>query len=402
MSVRERSKKFTSSITHRILAMEFLSEFIFIYPFYGIMFGQRGAVSAAGIGVLLTTLQITTVVAEVPTGIIADKFSKKWVLLAAKLMKALAFLSWLLMPSFIGYFIGFILWGIAEALNSGAFQAYLYESLSADNKSKFGPLYARVNSMTAFAVLAAFGGSFIIGPRYNLLLVLSVLACLAAMYFAATLPAGERIVAEEKPRILAGAVKHIYGTVALRELLMGAIIVGCLANVLVEYMAFYYTQSGVSLKTLPLILAVGNIIGILLYWHMSKLEVFAKKYKLALLVGTGVVFAVSFSFGTFGVVLGYLVMVRVARFATVHYESTMQHLSQDATRATIGSIYSFVAKLLAAGLFMSIGFFAQNNIIIRPVRYAVLGTIGAFALSQILLSRNIKLRKNSGKTTVSI
>ncbi len=388
-----KDSKLTLSITHRILAMEFISEFIVIYPFYAIMFGKRGGVSAAGISLILTAWQITTVIAEVPTGIIADKFSKKWVLLAAKLLRVMALTSWLVLPSFTGYLLGFVLWGIGDALNSGAFQAYLYESLSAPNKNKFGSLYARVNTMTALAVMGAFAVSFLLGPQYNLLLALSVLACLVAAYLAATLPAGVRIVAEEKPRILSSAVRHIFRTVSLRELLVGAILIGCLSTVLIEYMALYYTQSGVTLRILPLLLIAGNIIGATLYWHMAKLEDFAERYRLALVIFISLLFVLSFHAGKAGIILGYLLLVRVIRFVLVHYESVMQHLAKDETRATIGSLYSFSARLLAAGLFVIVGLLAENNDIVHPVRYVVIGTVAVFILSQVLLAHRKKLRK---------
>src|SRR5687768_8630211 len=74
-------------LTKRIFALSFMSEFIVIYPFYVIMFGERGDVSAGGVGILLASWMIVSVLAEVPTGIIADKMSKKWSLVLGHVLQ---------------------------------------------------------------------------------------------------------------------------------------------------------------------------------------------------------------------------------------------------------------------------------------------------------------------------
>src|SRR5690606_27021077 len=102
-------------IAKRMFVLAFMSEFIVIYPFYVIMFGERGDVSAAGIGLLLAIWMIVSVLAEVPTGVIADKFSKKWSLVLGHALQFLTFAAWLAAPNFIGYLVGFIIWGVGEA-----------------------------------------------------------------------------------------------------------------------------------------------------------------------------------------------------------------------------------------------------------------------------------------------
>ena len=136
---------------NRIYTLSFMSEFIVIYPFYVIMFGDRGHVSAAGVGLLLAVWMIVAVLAEVPTGVIADKMSKKWSLVLGRVMQLVTFMIWLFFPNFNGYLIGFVIWGIGEAFISGAFQAYLYESLGDTSKKSFVRIYSRNSYFTMAA-----------------------------------------------------------------------------------------------------------------------------------------------------------------------------------------------------------------------------------------------------------
>jgi MFS family permease len=175
-------------LTKRIFALAFMSEFIVIYPFYVIMFGERGNVSAAGIGLLLAAWMVVSVLAEVPTGIIADKISKKWSLVLGRIMQLLTFTIWLIFPGFAGYLIGFMVWGIGEAFISGAFQAYLYESLDANHKKSFGKIYSRSSAFTMLAYMAAGFAAFLIGPHYPSLLVLSMAVSLVSLWITLSLP----------------------------------------------------------------------------------------------------------------------------------------------------------------------------------------------------------------------
>jgi MFS family permease len=195
-------------LVKRMFALSFFSEFIVIYPFYVIMFGERGGVSAAGIGLLLAVWMIVSVLAEVPTGVIADKMSKKWSLTLGHVMQLATFTIWLLAPNFTGYLAGFVVWGIGEAFISGAFQAYLYESLDDANKKSFGKIYSRSSAFTMLAYTTGSLAAFAIGPQYPLLLILSIAVSAISLLIILGLPkvpnkaAATQVDVELKPKIL--------------------------------------------------------------------------------------------------------------------------------------------------------------------------------------------------------
>jgi MFS family permease len=91
-------------------------------------------------------------VAEVPSGALADRFSRRGCLVVAGLLQAAAFGVWLALPGFPGYAAGFVVWGLGGALLSGAQEALLHDGLAAVGAAD---RYATVQGWVTAAGLAA-------------------------------------------------------------------------------------------------------------------------------------------------------------------------------------------------------------------------------------------------------
>ena len=116
-------------------AYRFLDTFVLIFPFYTVMFTEHG-MNAAQIGVALAAWSLTGVALEIPTGALADRVSRRWLLFAAQVFRGAGFLVWALFPGFWGYLIGFVLWGVKSALVSGTFEALLYDELRDEGRQQ--------------------------------------------------------------------------------------------------------------------------------------------------------------------------------------------------------------------------------------------------------------------------
>jgi len=161
---------------------------------YALFFADTG-LSDVEISALFAIWSTVGVVAEVPTGALADRFSRRGALVAAGVCQALGYVLWTTLPGFAAFAVGFVLWGLGGALGSGALEALLYDGLAAVGAESH---YARVNGWvtaaelltdlpTALAatVLFATGG-------YQLAGWISVGCCLAAAGLAALLPEAPR------------------------------------------------------------------------------------------------------------------------------------------------------------------------------------------------------------------
>jgi MFS family permease len=173
-----------------MLGWALLADVIPLYPLYALLFADSG-LSAAEISALFAIWSAVGVVAEVPSGALADRFSRRACLVAAGVLQACGYSAWILLPSFAGFALGFVLWGLGGVLVSGAQEALLYDGLVAAGAEE---QYARVNGWVTAAeliaqlpaalaatVLYAVGGFPLVGW-------VSVGVCLAAAAMASRLP----------------------------------------------------------------------------------------------------------------------------------------------------------------------------------------------------------------------
>lgn len=99
-----------------------------IYPIYLLMFQSKG-ISVFQISLLLAIWSIPAVVLEIPTGILADRWSRKHMIGLGELLKVICYFLWIYADGFLLYAIGFVFWGIGSSFQSGSEEALLYDSL---------------------------------------------------------------------------------------------------------------------------------------------------------------------------------------------------------------------------------------------------------------------------------
>ncbi|NUT99052.1 MAG: MFS transporter, partial [Saccharothrix sp.] len=122
-----------------------------VYPLYALLFADTG-LSDGQISLLFAVWSTVAVVAEVPFGALADRFSRRWSLVAAGVLQALGYALWTAAPGFWAFAAGFVLWGLGGALVSGALEALVHDGLAAVGAADaFGQVLGRV---TAVGLLA--------------------------------------------------------------------------------------------------------------------------------------------------------------------------------------------------------------------------------------------------------
>lgn len=163
-----------------------------LYPVYALLFADTG-LSGVQIASLFILWSLVSVVAEVPSGALADRIPRRHLLVASGLVRAAGFALWVMLPGYPAFAVGFVLWAMASALSSGTLEALLYDELRAlDAADRYPQLRARVGvaallaelSATLTAVpLLALGG-------YPLVGAVSVTTCLVQVAVAVMLPPG--------------------------------------------------------------------------------------------------------------------------------------------------------------------------------------------------------------------
>ncbi|MEU5962431.1 MFS transporter [Micromonospora parva] len=177
-------------LTATLYGYAFLSDLVLLYPLYVVFFADTG-LSVGQIASLFVIWSAAGILFEVPSGAWADVLSRRLLLCLAPLVAAAGFALWVLLPSYPAFAGGFLLWGAAGALVSGALEALVWTEL--DRLGAVGR-YARVLGRARTAgVLGVVLSGVLAGPvlavgGYPAVGAASVAACLLAAIAATRFP----------------------------------------------------------------------------------------------------------------------------------------------------------------------------------------------------------------------
>ncbi|PXY20994.1 MFS transporter [Prauserella muralis] len=167
-----------------------LADVVPLYPLYALLFADTG-LSDAEISALFALWSVTGIVAEVPTGALADRFSRRTALVLGGVGQAAGYVCWTAWPGFAAFAAGFVLWGLGGTLVSGAKEALLYDGLAAAGAAgHFTRVYGQVSALELIAQVpaAAAAAALFAAGGFPLVGWASVGTCLAAACVAASLP----------------------------------------------------------------------------------------------------------------------------------------------------------------------------------------------------------------------
>lgn len=124
---------------------------------------------------------------EVPTGALADYWSRKRMLTIAPLIKALCFITWFFASgNFYLYALGFAFWALGSSLVSGTTEAILYDSVVyADKKEEFEKVLGRKKFYFNVALaISTISGGFIASYNLDWAIIFSVVPLILSAFFA--------------------------------------------------------------------------------------------------------------------------------------------------------------------------------------------------------------------------
>jgi MFS family permease len=283
----------------------------------------------------------------VPTGVLADRWSRRGALVLGALFEAGALALWTAVPETWSFAVGFAVWGLGGALASGALEALLYEGLQAVGAEGS---YGRVNGWigavqlvaqvpTAFAATALFavGG-------YPLVGWVSVGTCLLAAALATRFPEPPR----EPDGDGAAEVRSFVGTLwrgvsevarlpRLRAVVVGAALLGGVDGV-EEYWPLMAGAWGVPAAAVPvatLAIPLAGAVGAALAGRAERLPT---RWLLGLLGTSGLLLGAAGLWARPAALAAVAVFYGLYCAVLVVAEARLQHSITGPHRATITSI----------------------------------------------------------------
>lgn len=163
-------------------------------PFLFLYFHHHG-MDEGDYGEIVGAYYVAMFVAEVPTGMLADRFGPKPTLVAGPLLLAAGFLSLLVWPGYGGFVAGELLLGLGHAVLSGPPARLLYETLREHGQQH---RYLAEESVLQSRRMLGTGSSFLLGgtlarlgsvngDAYEWTIVATAVLCVAAAVIATTL-----------------------------------------------------------------------------------------------------------------------------------------------------------------------------------------------------------------------
>ena len=335
-------------------AYAFLEDFVLLYPVYAVLFAETG-LSPAAISSLFVIWSVTTFALELPSGLWADVFSRRLLLVASPLLAGTGFGLWAFFPSYPVFAAGFVLWGAGSALRSGTMQALVYEELErVGAPGAYARLIGRSEAVSLLAVVAAsaVASPVLAAGGYRALGAASVAVCAACAVAGWFLPESRGAVEAEDGPSLGSVVRagwaQVRGEPAVRWALVLVMVLEGVTS-LDEYVPLLVRSTGVVDAWVPLlvmVVTVGDAVG---GWLAGR----RARWLAPVLVVGGVCLAA----GSWGGRPGGLVLVAVAfgvfRWAMAAADARLQDRIGDGARATVTSVAGFgsetVAVLVYAG-----------------------------------------------------
>jgi DHA3 family tetracycline resistance protein-like MFS transporter len=109
-----------------------------------------------------TTLEVSAFIFEVPTGIVADVYSRRLSIIIGYLLMGMGFLIEGFFPAFIPILLAQIVWGLGYTFTSGATQAWITDEIGEEPANK---LFLRATQVGLFASLIGMGGATLVGAQ---------------------------------------------------------------------------------------------------------------------------------------------------------------------------------------------------------------------------------------------
>lgn len=346
-----------------------------MYPLYQLLFTDHG-LSAAEVSTLFIIWSTTTFVLEVPSGAWADAFSRRKLLVLGSLLGAVGYASWIAVPSYAGFALGFVLWGASSALTSGSFEALVYDELAARSATaKYAGLIGRAKVAALVLNLAA---TVLATPLfqlggYQLVGLVSVVSCLAQVLVALSLPEAARVVTADETEDAelgqrAGPSKHARGPLGRYALMLrsgltevatsrkvtkAVALVALLGGFLCfdEYFPLLAREVGAATDLVPLLIA-GTVAAQAIGGALAGPAYRLRATMLAIGLGASAVLLAwgslsGTAYGFLPIALGYGVMQLVITVA----EARLQDAIEGPARATVTSVSGLFAEVFAVTIF---------------------------------------------------
>ncbi len=381
-------------------AVNFFDGFILAYVIERLFWAQRGMTVTMVVATEII-YAATTIVLEVPSGILADKLGRKKLLVIGAFFSLAEMIIIFNANNFFAFGFAVFLAGIKNACTSGAMEALIYDSLKESKKEQnFEGVYGGVNALdTAAASIAALSGGFLahfIGLEINYLISIFSKVTVFALLFFVKEPSYKAIKTENdkvklKDYLIEGSKFFKNSKIILNYCMIGCVLSACwnyvdefwqllALEINVPVFLFGVVSIGYSVFSIPGNLLANKIKNLISYEKFFMLSPFVYAVGFILI-------GISQSYWTFipmtllGIWKGILEPI---------LKGCIHHNTDSSVRATVESFLSLIMRFFSIAVGLIFSFFADKNIFLGYISLGVICLI--YGLKHFLSKKQIKIK----------
>jgi MFS family permease len=316
--------------------------------------------STGAISSLFAIWSIVSFLAEVPSGALADRWSKRGLFAVGSVITASGYALWIIWPVYPGFALGFVLWGLGGACASGTLEALVYDELGSRD-------YARVMGRAGTAgILATLAATLLAAPvfavgGYRLVGIASVATVTLSGLLALRLPsASSRTPSAEEDDTYAATLREglrasVRNPRTIWAVLIAALVPGFTA--LDEYLPLLSREKGAPTTVVPLLYALTALAMAAGSAAAGRFPALPRRRLAALLAAaTALMAAGALTRSVLGMV-AVSAAFGILQFAMVLTETRLQEAITGRARTTVLSISGFLSEVFAVALY---GLFALD------------------------------------------
>lgn len=369
--------------------IRFLSSLYFYHQVITLYFQARG-LNYIQINSLWGIIVGVQALAEVPTGIIADKIGRKFSIIIALALQFLGEFIFIFTDSYLLFVLVCVIAGIGFSFLSGCFEAMMYDTLKAQNRQEQMQKVAGLNG--SFALIATMLGSVIGGfitanlKLSNFVLAIILTAFFVFLSFLASFLLKEPLMEykhskDSSLKLLKDGVNLIKTNRLLRRIILLSLLATPFINYLLNFYPPYFVKANVSGYFFGITLAIASLLG----FFTSK---YAYLFEKVFGVTKGVMLAVLLP-GIFYFLLAVIshpilsIVLVVFAFGSMHIQKPIfldylnRHI-ESKNRATVLSLINVISGFYVAIMGLFIGFIADISLSFSFIFMGGLITAGAF------------------------
>lgn len=352
------------SFLWKIYIYRFLDAFKLIGVIFTLLF-QHNGLNPFQISLLISIWSATQLLLEVPLGVVADKFPRRDLLIIALLLLAAGYGFWL-HGGFLFYAIGFILWGIKNALTSGTLESFVYDELKSLNQEHS---YEKVNGKMEGAfylgvMFSAIFGGLVAQLSFNLALIASIITTILAAFTLLTIKSVKAVQSTGESdyfKVLREALVEIKSNTTLLQIIAFTCLVFAIYGAADEYWALIYNELGINIGFIGFLVALVyglfSLAGYTLHFFDDKK---IKNIESVLIIVSGLLFILVGILKSIAVLPLAFVGIYLFRVANLKFDVKLQHAINAHQRATISSLKSLSFEVVYMVFVLFFGFISSK------------------------------------------